>query len=90
MDLITGLGVFTKGMHNMPSVVIKMALLWKVAMLIVGIFWVVMLINCLQRKFDVPMDKIAWILVLVFLPVLGAFIYLFSLYFKPKKIKKKK
>lgn len=83
MDLITGLSVLTKGTHLMPSVVIKMALLWKLVMLIVGIFWVVMLINCLQRKFEVPTDKVAWILVLVFLPVLGAFIYLFNLYYKP-------
>ncbi len=89
MDMITGLGVLTKGTYYMPGMVMRMGFLWKIVMLIVGIFWVVMLINCLQRKFEVPMDKIAWILVLVFLPVLGAFIYLFSLYFKPQKNKKK-
>tara|TARA_Y100000310_G_scaffold299779_1_gene334901 strand:+ start:54 stop:323 length:270 start_codon:yes stop_codon:yes gene_type:complete len=89
MDMLTGLGVFTKGVHYMPGMVMKMGFLWKLGMLLVGVFWVVMLVNCLQRKFEIPMDKIAWVLVLVFLPVLGAFIYLFSLYFKPKKNKKK-
>ena len=91
MDLITGLGVFAKGAHQMPGLVGGMGWGFKIVMLAFGIFWIIMLINCLQRKFEVPTDKIAWILVLVFLPVLGAFIYLFSLYFgvKGKKGKKK-
>ena len=89
MDMLTGLSIVTKGVNYMPGTVMKMGFLWKIGMLVIGIFWIIMLINCLQRKFEVPIDKVAWILVLVFLPVLGAFIYLFSLYFKPKKSKKK-
>ena len=91
MDLITSLGVFVKGAHQMPGLISGMGIGFKIVMLVFGIFWIVMLINCLQRDFKVPTDKIAWILVLVFLPVLGAFIYLFSLYFgvKGKKARKK-
>ena len=85
MDMLTGLGVFTKGVHYMPGMVMKMGFLWKLGMLLVGVFWVVMLVNCLQREFKVATDKIAWIIVLVFLPVLGAFIYLFWLYFTLRK-----
>ena len=90
MDLITGLSVFAKGAHQMPGLVGSMGLWFKLAMLVFGIFWMVMLVNCLQREFKVPTDKVAWILVLVFLPVIGAFIYLFSLYFGPKRKKGKK
>jgi len=88
MDLITGLGVFAKGAHHMPEIVGRMGFGFKILMLAFGIFWIVMLINCLQRKFKVPTDKVAWILVLVFLPVIGAFIYLFSLYFGVRVRKK--
>ena len=85
MDLITGLNVFVKGAHHMPAMAMKMRYLGKSILLVLGIFWIVMLINCLQRKFEVATDKIAWIIVLVFLPILGAFIYLFWLYFTLRK-----
>jgi len=39
------------------------------------IFWVVMIIDCAGREFKNPNDKIVWILILVFLHVLGALIY---------------
>ena len=41
------------------------------------IFWLWMLIDCLKRGFAKPADKIAWILVLIFLYFLGAVIYYF-------------
>jgi hypothetical protein len=85
MNLITGLSVFVKGAQHMPAMAMKMRFLGKSIMLVLGIFWVVMLINCLQRKFKVNTDKIAWIIVLVFLPILGAFIYLFWLHFSLRK-----
>ena len=88
MDLITGLGVFSKGVHHMPGLIVKFGFIGKLLMLAFGIFWIVMLVNCLQRKFKVPEDKIAWILVLVFLPVVGAFIYLFWMHYTLRKKKK--
>ena len=36
------------------------------------IFWLFMIVDCLRRKFKESTDKIAWILVLIFIPVLGA------------------
>tara|TARA_Y100000310_G_scaffold128533_1_gene127733 strand:+ start:614 stop:877 length:264 start_codon:yes stop_codon:yes gene_type:complete len=87
MDLITGLGVLTRTAYHMPDYMRSCGMMGKVLMVAFGIFWVIMLINCLQRKFKVSTDKIAWILVLVFLPVLGAFIYLFWLYFGLRKKK---
>ena len=39
------------------------------------VFWIRMIIDCANREFKSPNDKIVWILVLVFLQVLGAVIY---------------
>ena len=88
MDLVTGMAVMTKSVSYMGGVALKVHLLWKIVLLLLGVFWIIMLINCLQRNFKIPTDKVAWTLVLVFLPILGAFIYLFSLYFQPGKKKK--
>jgi len=87
MDVVTGMmGFATKGagyMHEsfgIGSIVLK-------AIVIVLVFvWILMLVNCLQRDFKVATDKLAWIVVLVFLPILGAFIYLFDVL----KLKRKK
>ena len=47
------------------------------------IFWIAMLIDCLQRKkFE---DKLAWVLVLIFLNVLGSVLYYFLVRRKGKK-----
>ncbi len=81
MDFTTGLGVGTKGLNHMPDLVSKFGMSGKLIMLAFAVFWIVMLVNCLQRKFKVGTDKIAWIILLVFVPVIGAFVYLFWLYF---------
>tara|TARA_Y100000310_G_C20425885_1_gene689024 strand:+ start:292 stop:552 length:261 start_codon:yes stop_codon:yes gene_type:complete len=85
MDFITGLGVFAKGVHHMPALMTKFGIVFKLLFLAFGIFWLIMLIHCLKRKFKVPTDKIAWILVFVFLPVIAAFVYLFELKFNFRK-----
>ena len=84
LDVITGLTV----KHG--AYMYKFHFLWKIVFLAFAIFWVVMLVNCLQRDFKVGTDKIAWIILLVFIPVVGAFVYLFWLHFGFKKKKKKK
>ena len=87
MDLATGLTMLTKGAHQMPNYMYKFGMSGKVIMLTFAIFWIIMLLNCLQRNFKVNTDKIAWILVLVFLPGIGALIYLFAILFMFKKKK---
>ncbi len=39
------------------------------------VFWVMMIIDCVQRKHMTDGERIAWILVLIFLGFLGAGIY---------------
>lgn len=41
------------------------------------ILWVLMLIDCIQRDFSKPDDKIVWILVVVLTGWIGALIYYF-------------
>lgn len=41
------------------------------------IFWIWMLVDCIQRRMD-GTQKIIWVLVIIFLNVLGAIIYFFA------------
>lgn len=43
----------------------------------VFVFWILMIIDCATRKFKQESEKIVWIIVLVFLQILGAIIYYF-------------
>lgn len=54
------------------------------------IFWIWMIIDCAKRNFKKDTDKVVWILVIVFLNVLGASIYYFAVKLPDKNNKKKK
>ena len=41
------------------------------------IFWLWMLIDCAKRDFFKPNDKIVWVLIIVFIQIIGAIIYYF-------------
>ncbi len=41
------------------------------------VFWILMIVDCAQRKFKQENDKIVWILILIFLSFLGAILYYF-------------
>jgi len=41
------------------------------------IFWLWMLIDCIKRDFIKPNDKIAWVLVVIFIQMVGAIVYYF-------------
>lgn len=49
------------------------------------VFWVLMLIDAIQRKFKDPNEKIIWVLVIVFTHIIGALIYYFLVKKKNKK-----
>ena len=42
------------------------------------VFWIMMLVDCVKRKFKNENDKIAWILVVAILNWLGAIVYYFA------------
>ena len=62
-----------------------------IAILFLFVFWLWMLVDCLKRDFKKDYDKIVWVLVLIFLHILGAIVYYFIVKTAgAKKIEKKK
>ena len=49
------------------------------------IFWIWMLIDCLTKEPSEGNDKLAWVLVILFAPLIGALIYYFVR--RPERIK---
>ena len=54
------------------------------------VFWLWMLIDCLKRDFKKDYEKIVWILVMIFLHILGAIVYYFVVKVADKKVTSKK
>jgi hypothetical protein len=54
------------------------------------IFWIFMIVDCAKRDFKNDGDKIAWILIVVILQVIGAAIYYFVIFLPGKKSSKKR
>ncbi len=58
------------------------------------IFWIWLLIDCIKRSFKTDTEKIVWVLIFLFLGILGALIYLFVIKLKdlnkPQKKKRRK
>lgn len=55
---------------------------------LIFVFWILMLVDCLNRKFKENLDKIVWILVIIFTGFIGALIYYFIIKVKDKKRRK--
>lgn len=51
------------------------------------VFWLWMLIDCIKRKFSDDSQKVVWILLMVFLGVIASLIYYFAVYRESKKRK---
>ncbi|MEK6913295.1 MAG: PLDc N-terminal domain-containing protein [Nanoarchaeota archaeon] len=49
------------------------------------VFWILMLVDCVKRKFKDDSEKIIWVLVLVFTGIIGALIYYFIVKNKKKR-----
>ncbi|MAG52458.1 MAG: hypothetical protein CMH62_00675 [Nanoarchaeota archaeon] len=52
--------------------------------IILTIFWVWMLVDCLKRNFKKDNEKLIWVIVLLFAHVIGAAIYFFLVKSKNK------
>ena len=51
------------------------------------VFWIMMLIDAVQRKFSKENDKILWVLVIVLAGIIGALLYYFMVKRKGKQKK---
>ena len=49
------------------------------------LFWLWMIVDCLKRDFKKDYEKIVWILVMIFLHILGAVIYYFVVKVEDRK-----
>ncbi|MEI6731260.1 MAG: PLDc N-terminal domain-containing protein [archaeon] len=59
----------------MWPVAIGFSILAAIVMVIFIVFWVLMLIDCAKRKFKNDVEKIVWVLVLLFGRIFGAIAY---------------
>lgn len=50
------------------------------------IFWILMIVDCVQKKFKNDTERIVWLLVIIFAGIVGALIYYFIV--KSKKGKR--
>ena len=57
--------------------------------LLIAVFWLWMLIDCITRDFRDDMEKIVWILLMVFLGVIASIVYYFVVKRKSRKKKKR-
>lgn len=49
------------------------------------VFWILMLIDCVKRKFKKDTEKIVWVLVIIYTGIIGALIYYFIVKNKGKR-----
>jgi uncharacterized BrkB/YihY/UPF0761 family membrane protein len=48
------------------------------------VFWILMLVDCIKRKFKDDNERIIWVLVIIFTQLIGALIYYFIVKNKKK------
>jgi len=66
---------FGTGMFIAISFVILVIL---AAVIFLSVFWILMILDCVKRKRMSDGERVAWILVLIFLHFMGALIYYFA------------
>lgn len=94
VSIVNAFGYFRKdydmfdfmGMHGF-GLFMGLGIFAIIVAVLVFVFWLLMLIDCLKRDFKKDVEKIAWILVLIFLHILGAIIYYFVVKISDKEIK---
>lgn len=51
-------------------------ILWQLIMVAYLGFWMYALIDCLKNEFRGPNQKLIWVLLILFAPIMGTFLYL--------------
>ena len=83
------------GFMGMPNfgMFVGLGIVVMLAFLFLLVFWLWMVVDCLKRDFKKDVEKIVWVLVLIFLHLLGAMIYYFVVKIQDKSatvVKKKR
>jgi len=63
-----------------PSLILPLilGLLFLIIGILAFIFWIWMIVDAAKRKFKTDGEKIAWVLIVVFVGIIGAAIYYFA------------
>lgn len=61
-----------------------------IVFLLVAIFWVWMLVDAITRKFNSDIEKVVWVLVIIFTHVIGAVIYYLVVKLREKNSRKRR
>ena len=63
---------------------------WLVLALVILLFWIWIIVDCAKRKFKNDLEKIIWILIIIFMNWIGALAYLIVIkIYNPKGLAKK-
>jgi hypothetical protein len=64
-------------MNDVFQFVAGMGMFFIILGIVASIFWIWMLVDCLQNTRLQPVEKLVWVLVIFFLHIVGALIYFF-------------
>jgi hypothetical protein len=70
------------------AILITLGIILLLLFILAFIFWILMLIDAAKRKMNEG-EKVAWILIVIFLGIIGAIIYYFVVK-QPEPVRKKK
>ncbi len=74
LDFTGMYGMMGRGYYN--NFFMTSPLFWVLGAILV-LFWLWMFVDCLKKNFKKDMDKLVWIIVLLYLNIVGAFLYYF-------------
>ena len=88
MNLLNNLMVVMSNFFGgMIALGVVLILIFLALAILVFVFWILMLVDCIKRKYKEDSEKIVWVLVLIFTGIIGALIYYFVVYNKEKSMK---
>ena len=60
----------------MMSLMLLILSLLVLSLIIIGsVFWIAMLVDCLKKSFKESNEKLIWVIIIVFLNIIGAILY---------------
>lgn len=70
-------GALAGAFAGVALLILALWLFFVVIGILAFIFWIFMIVDVVQRKFKNETDKIVWVLVVIFLHIIGALVYYF-------------
>ena len=84
-DYVTPMAVESTITPVLAVLLVLGVLLTIILAILAFVFWIFMLIDAAKRNFKADSDKIIWVLIIVFLGIIGAIVYYFVIKREDKK-----